>query len=83
MCTNHVPILLLQSKLPDGSDTPIAQLLAFPQRYYEHTGYPPGCSGGHVAPHHPTSYTSGSQIHMPMYTRSERGFFERPNWYVS
>jgi len=57
-----------------------APVIVGPHRYYEHTGYPPGCSGGHVAPHHPTSYTSGSQIHMPMYTRSERGFFERPNW---
>eukprot|EP00794_Sanderia_malayensis_P011733 gene11733-12953_t len=68
------------SKLPvDSSQTPIAQLIAFPQRYYEHTGYPPGSTVQHNPPHHPAaSYASASQIHMPLYARNDRGYYERP-----
>eukprot|EP00112_Aurelia_sp_Birch-Aquarium-sp1_P004890 Seg1552.4 transcript_id=Seg1552.4/GoldUCD/mRNA.D3Y31 product="Protein pangolin isoforms A/H/I/S" protein_id=Seg1552.4/GoldUCD/D3Y31 len=67
------------SKLPDSSQTPIAQLLAFPQRYYEHTGYPPGCSAvSHPPTHHPVSYATASQIHVPVYSRNERGYYDRP-----
>nr|ACZ51404.1 TCF [Hydractinia echinata] len=57
-----------------------AAVIVGPHRYYDQPPiYRPGTTT-HGPPTHPNSFTSGTQIRMPMYPREERSYYEHGPW---